>query len=904
MTIDPVCGMQIDPARAAGRSEYRGRTYFFCGSACKGRFDAEPPRFAVAESMNLRMDRAVAGKLQNESAALSATASTEPLNHVDLPIAGMSDAADARRVEETLGAFPGVRRAFVNFATGKASVEYDPQAVSISRIMERITQAGYQPVAPARMGFVVDDSARPSGTSQELERHLAGLPGVINASFNLGTMEVRIDYLPDRTGPPALRRAVEELGYHVYQTPGAGTGAPTQQAQRAAHEAEHRQLRLKFMLATLLSAPVLLIAISRGQSPWLGFAAANWVQLILATPVVIYCGSQFYRGAWAALRHGTADMNTLIAIGTGTTYLYSVIATIAPVSFAVTRQSSQGAPAAPVYFEAAAVVVTLILLGRMLEAQAKSRTSEAIRRLMNLQARLAHVVRHGREVEVPVEQVMTDDLIVVRPGERIPVDGILESGASAVDESMLTGESLPVEKIAGNEVFAGTVNRMGSFRFRATKVGRDTALQQVVRMVQEAQGSKAPMARVADVVSKFVTLAVLVVAAVTLLVWLIAAPPGLRLTMALTAFVSVLIIACPCALGLATPTAVLVGTDRGAENGILIRGGEVLERAHRLDTILLDKTGTITEGRPAVTDVVPVGKLDETDLLRLAASAERRSEHPLGEALVQAAREKPVSLFEPSDFGAISGFGIEATVAQQSVLLGNAQLLRRRGVDVGDHEKLSNEFAVEGKTAMFLAVDGVLEGIIAVADQIKPEAPEAIAEMRRMGLEVVMITGDNARTARAVAAQVAVDRHYSQVPPEGKADCVRRLQNEGKVVAVVGDGIDDAPALAQADVGIAIGTGTDVAVEASDITIIRGELNKVVTAVRLARATLRTVKENLFWAFIYNFIGIPVAAGVLYPFFGILLSPIVAAAAMSFSSVSVVLNSLRLRRFRPATLEF
>lgn len=901
MAIDPVCGMQVDPARAAGHSEYQGTTYYFCAVACKSRFDAEPQRYTAPQPVELRVERAGQSEAPSEPASGELPGGGDPLEHVDLPISGMSCAACARRIEQVLSATAGVHRAFVNFATAKASIDYDPRTVGVHQLMDRIEEAGYKPVAPARVGFIVDDSARPSGTSQELERHLASLPGVISATFNLGTMEARIDYLPERTGAPALRRAIEELGYHVYETPGTATGAQADEAQRSAREAEHRDLRARFLLAAVLTAPILLIAMSHGQVSWLNFAGVNWVQLALATPVVVYCGSQFYRGAWAALRHRTADMNTLIAIGTGTAYVYSVAATVAPGVFAGVGLSMHagGHEAVPVYFEAAAVIITLILLGRMLESRAKSHTSDAIRRLMDLQARVAHVIRHGREFDLPVEEVQPDDIVVVRPGERIPVDGVVESGASAVDESMLTGESLPVEKSVDDEVFGGTINRMGSFRFRATKVGRDTALQQIVRMVQEAQGSKAPISRLADVVSGVFTPAVLLIALVTLVVWLVAAPPGMKLTMALTTFVSVLIIACPCALGLATPTAVLVGTGRGAENGILIRGGEALEQAHKIQTVVLDKTGTITEGKPSVVEIVTVGEMGEAEVLRFAASAERRSEHPLGDAVVRAARDRPVSLAEPAHFRARSGFGIEASVDGKPVLVGNAQLLRSHGVEIQDSEKILEEFATEGRTAVFVAVAGDLEGIIAIGDPVKAEAPDAIAEMRRMGLEVVMITGDNARTARTVAAQVGVDRYYAEVPPEGKADRVRGLQREGKVVAVVGDGINDAPALAQADVGIAIGTGTDVAMEASDITLIRGDLQGVVTAIRLSRATLRTIKENLFWAFVYNVIGIPIAAGVLYPVFGLLLSPIIASAAMSFSSVSVVLNSLRLRRFRP-----
>lgn len=901
MATDPVCGMEVEPSRAAGRCEHAGKTYYFCALSCKERFEQDPQRYLRAELVQLGSERT--GHAQPRPAEAASGTGHEPrLDHVDLPINGMSCAACARRIEQVLSSLRGVHRAAVNFATARASVEYDLSEVSIRGIMDHIIEAGYTPIAPARVGFMVDDSARPSGTGQELERHLAGLPGVITANFNLATMEARVDYLPERTSVPVLRRAIEELGYHVHETPGRGVGVQADEAQRTAREAEHRDLRFKFALAAILSAPTLVLAMSHGHIPMLRFAAANWVQLALATPVVVYCGSQFYRGAWAALRHRTADMNTLIAIGTGTAYLYSVIATIAPHLFARMGASTgphgmAGTP--PVYFEAAAVIIALILLGRLLESRAKSHTSDAIRKLMNLQPRAARVIRHGHELELPVDEVLPGDLVIVRPGERIAVDGILETGASAVDESMLTGESLPVEKSIGDDVFGGTINKMGSFKFRAQKVGRDTVLQQIVRMVQEAQGSKAPIARMADVVSGVFTPTVLAIALITFVVWLIAAPVGMKLSMAITTFVSVLIIACPCALGLATPTAVLVGTGRGAENGVLIRGGEALERAHQIRTIVFDKTGTITEGKPVVTQVITGGTIAETELLRIVASAERGSEHPLAEAIVAAAKERGLSLTEPSDFRALSGFGIEAAIQGRSVLVGNAQLLRREGISLNNLDTLAEPLNREGQTVMYVAVAGTVEGLIAVADQIKAEARDIVSRLRRMGMQVVMLTGDNSRSAQAVASQVGFDRFYAEVPPDGKAGRIRELQAEGKLVAMVGDGINDAPALAQADVGISIGTGTDVAIEASDITLIRGDLRGVVTAIRLSRATIRTIKENLFWAFIYNVIGIPIAAGALYPATGMLLSPIVASAAMSFSSVSVVLNSLRLRRFRP-----
>ncbi len=824
MAIDPVCGMQVDPAQAAGQSEFAGQTYFFCATTCKTRFDTDPQRYTRPQTVSLGLP----GKAASPSPEL-APSPLRGVEHVDLPISGMSCAACARRIEQGLTALDGVERAHVNFATSKATVEY----------------------------------------------------------------------FPERTRVSVLKQAIEDLGYRAHEPSGGGDGLQLDDAQGAAQQTEHRNLRTRFVVAALLSAPILVMAMSHGRIGWLAFAGVNWVQLLLATPVVVYCGAPFYRGAWAALRHRAADMNTLIAMGTGTAYAYSLAATIAPQMFAAPAGAAHaGHAGTPVYFEAATAIITLILLGRLLESRAKGHTSDAIRRLMNLQARIAHVIRDGHEIEIGVEAVIPNDVVVVRPGERIPVDGIVEGGGSAVDESMLTGESLPVEKSLGDDVFGGTINKMGSFKFRATKVGRDTAVQQIVRMVQEAQGSKAPIARMTDVVSGVFTPVVLGIAALTLLVWLIAAPPGEKLSLAMTTFVSVLIIACPCALGLATPTAVLVGTGRGAENGVLIRGGEALERAHQVRTLVLDKTGTITEGKPSVTQVLIAGRLEERELLRMAASAERVSEHPLAQAVIDAAREREISLSAPADFQALAGFGIKATVRGQPVLVGNAPLMGSHGIQTTELDGAAEDFVREGQSLMYVAIAGRLEGLIALADPIKAEAREVIAQMQGMGLEVVMITGDHERTAAVVAAQVGVDRYYAEVPPEGKAQRIRELQAGGTVVAMVGDGINDAPALAQADVGIAIGTGTDVAIEASDITLIRGDLRGVVTAIRLSRATLRTIKENLFWAFVYNAIGIPIAAGVLYPVAGILLSPIIASAAMSFSSVSVVLNSLRLRRFR------
>jgi Cu+-exporting ATPase len=757
---------------------------------------------------------------------------------VDLPITGMTCAACASRVEKSLVRSPGVRRAGVNLATARATVEYDPTA----------------------------------------------------------------------TGVPELIDAVKSAGYGVRDS--SNDGLSPEEADARARLDEYEGLRRKFWIAAVLSLPVLIIAMSHGRISALEFTGVRWLELLLTTPVVVYCGAQFYRGAWQAIRHRAADMNTLIAIGTGAAYVYSVAATIAPGFFVAGAGTSamggmtatSGAPMVPVYFEAASVIIALILLGRMLEARAKGRTSDAVQRLMKLQAKTARVLRDGLAIEVAVEDLVPGDLIQVRPGESIPVDGVVKEGASAVDESMLTGESMPSEKNPGDGVFGGTINRTGAFQFEATKVGRDTTLQRIVKMVQDAQGSKAPIARFADVISGIFTPIVLCIAIATFAVWFVAAPADTRFTMALVNFVAVLIIACPCALGLATPTAIMVGTGTGAENGVLIKGGESLEAAHKLDTMVLDKTGTVTRGEPELTDVIPLATLSESELLRLVASAEQKSEHSLAEAIVRGARRRGIELGKEgndvSGFRAIPGHGVEATVGGRTLLLGNPKLMRDRGIEVGDEDGRLALLSTEGKTPMLVAIDGRLAGILAVADEVKPESAGAVAALRKMGLDVVLVTGDNRRTADAIARQVGITRVLAEVLPEDKAEEVKRLQREGRVVGMVGDGINDAPALAQADVGIAIGTGTDVAIAASDITLLRGDLRGVVTAIALSKATIRTVKQNLFWAFVYNVVGIPVAAGALYPVTGWLLSPVIASAAMSMSSVSVVSNSLRLRGFR------
>ncbi|MCC6320566.1 MAG: copper-translocating P-type ATPase [Phycisphaerales bacterium] len=796
---------------------------------------------------------------------------------IDLPIEGMTCASCASRVEKRLGKQPGVESASVNFATRVATVKYNPAATQPETLAKAVDDIGYHAIVPA------PKANPPHGHAGHDHAAMPTAPG---GPGGHGSHD-------DHAAHPTA--AGEDHSAHVH-----------------VGEQETRRLQTKIVVATVLSVPVLVIAMSHGRIEAFNVSWINWLQLALTTPVLVWGGGRFFRSAWKGLKHFSANMDTLVAMGTGAAYAYSLAATIWPSFFAgvatgtaqgahstATMAGMRGGEMVPVYYEAAAVIIVLILLGKYFEARATGRTTAAIKRLIGLQAKTARVVRDGHEQDVPVENVIVGDRVLVRPGEKIPVDGKVESGQSAVDESMLTGESVPVEKKPGDDLFGATMNTTGALRLVATKVGADTALQQIVRLVQEAQGSKAPIARLADRISGIFVPIVIAIAVLAFTVWWFASPPGTRLSMALVTAVSVLIIACPCALGLATPTAIMVGTGLGAERGILIKGGEALETAHKMTAIVLDKTGTITHGKPSVTDVVPVpgSSFDEAELLRLAASAEQHSEHPLAAAIVREANNRGVSLSEPSHFAAVVGHGVEATVDGRQLLVGKAALLQERGVTVSLTNRAA-ELAALGRTPMFVAVDGREAGIVAVADTIRPESNEAIATMHGLGLRVVMMTGDNRRTADAVASQVGVDQVYAEVLPKDKADKVRVLQAEGHIVGMVGDGINDAPALAQADVGLAVGTGTDVAMESADITLMRGDLRAVPQAIALSHATMRAIKQNLFWAFIYNLIGIPIAAGLLYPFTGWLLSPIIASAAMAFSSVSVVLNSLRLAKFK------
>lgn len=808
-----------------------------------------------------------------------------------LKIDGMTCAACAKAVERATKKLQGVTESNVNLATEKLSITFDDSKVTVEDIQAAVDKAGYKALSDNASKTIKVQGMTCASCAKNIERVTRKIDGVEESNVNYATENLTISYDSSKVKMSDIKRAVEKAGYKLIEE------ETTIDTDKERKEKEIKTLWMKFIVSAIFTVPLLYIAMGHMIGlplpevlhPNMHPVTFALVQLALTIPVVI-AGNKYYRVGFKSLFRGSPNMDSLIAIGTSAAILYGIFATSKILG-------GESHYAMDLYFESAGVIITLITLGKYLEAVSKGKTSEAIKKLMGLQPKTAIIIRNGAEVETPIDEVEAGDIIVVKPGEKMPVDGEVIEGMTSVDESMLTGESIPVEKHVGDKIIGASINKNGSIKYKATKVGKDTALAQIIKLVEDAQGSKAPIAKMADIISGYFVPIVITLAVISGLAWYFLG--GESAIFAITIFISVLVIACPCALGLATPTAIMVGTGKGAEHGVLIKSGVALETAHKIQTIVFDKTGTITEGKPKVTDVVVTNGITENDLLQLAASAEKGSEHPLGEAIVKGAEEKGLTFKKLDAFKAIPGFGIEVTVEYKKLLLGNIKLMQERNISLENLEKISDKLATEGKTPMYIAIDEKIAGIVAVADTVKENSKKAIDRLHQMGIEVAMITGDNRRTAEAIAKQVGIDRILAEVLPQDKANEVKKLQAEGKKVAMVGDGINDAPALAQADIGIAIGSGTDVAMESADIVLMRSDLMDVPTAIQLSKSTIRNIKQNLFWAFGYNTLGIPVAMGILHIFGGPLLNPMIAAAAMSLSSVSVLTNALRLKKFRP-----
>lgn len=797
--------------------------------------------------------------------------------YFEVAIEGMDCASCASKISQKLEKVSGIDEVNINFVNAKANIKYDSYKVTIHQIIKTINEVGYT-VKLSKLELLVPDISDASCISA-IEKDLCTTDGIVTTKTDLSNKKVYIDYVSEVISVKEIKKVISKTGYTPKEIK-----TDSKQEKETLEEEEYKKQKSKLIVSILFALPIFIISMFLPE-----FGSNNWIMLFLSLPVIFWAGNQFYIGAYKAFVHKSANMNTLIAVGTGSAFLYSLVATLFPNLFVSIGQKPE------VYYEVATVIITLILTGRMLEAKAKGRTSQAIQRLIGLQPKTARVINEKGEQYIVIENLKVGDIIIVKPGEKIPIDGEIIDGSSSVNESMITGESLPVEKKIGDPVIGATINQTGSFKYRTTKVGKDTTLQQIITLVEQAQGSKVPIQRLADIISGYFVPVVIIIAIITFILWFNLAPEPVRLHYAIMNFVAVLIIACPCALGLATPTAIMVSTGLGAENGILIKSGASLETLHKVQTVILDKTGTITKGEPEVTDIIT--NMDKKDFLFYVASAEKNSEHPLSKAIIEKSEMEKLSLIDSQDFESLTGNGIKAKVKDQEVIIGNQKLMEENKLNL-DFLKEQQQFSEEGKTTIFVAINNKLEGIIAIADTIKPESISAIKQFKRMGLEVVMLTGDNQKTAETIAKQVGIDRVIAEVMPQDKAKVVSQIQKESKIVAMVGDGINDAPALVQADVGIAIGKGTDIAIESSDIALIKGSLLGVISAIKLSKQTMSVIKQNLFFSFFYNSLGIPIAAGLLYTSFGILLSPMIGAFAMAASSISVIFNSLRLRKFR------
>ncbi len=802
---------------------------------------------------------------------------------IDLPIVGMSCASCVLKVQNSLLKIPGVKNAIVNLVTEKATIEVEPdKPINLKDFIRSVRSIGYD-IAIQKITIPVGGLS--SASSSYIENEILKLDGIINASVNPATENITIEFVPTIISLENIKEEIEKFGYKVPSI----LEEDVELYEEIIRKREYQDLKRRFIISAFLTGLILIDMLSHFFYHIENRNLVNYILFILTTPVVVYGGGKFFRSFFAGIRHLSMDMNTLIAIGTGSAYIYSVVATFYP------RLFTYAGKAPDVYYETSAVIITLILLGRLLEARAKSQTTEAIKKLSSLQPKTATVIRDGEEFVIPVKDLKVGDIILVKPGERVPVDGVIIDGYGSVDESIITGESMPVEKKPGDNVIGSTLNKAGAFRFRVTNVGKDTVLSKIIQLVKDAQATKPPVQKLADKVASIFVPIVIGIAVLTFFIWYLL---GYSFTFALMNFISVLIVACPCALGLATPTAIVVATGKSAEHGILIKNAQALELANKVNAIVFDKTGTITYGKPEVTDILKIGDIPENELLKLAASVERNSEHPLAEAIIRYAKLRNIKLYEPKDFFSIPGQGVFAKIDSREVAVGNATFMKNLNIETKTYEKLLDVLTNEGKTPMFIAVDGKVAGVIAVADTIKHNVKQTIFELRKLGIEVIILTGDNYKTAKAIANKIGVEKVFAEVLPEQKSEKIEELKNSGFIVAMVGDGVNDAPALAKADIGIAIGSGTDVASATADIILLKDDIKGVLHLIKLSAKTYKTIKENLFWAFFYNIILIPIAAGTLYPVAGILLKPVLASISMSLSSIFVVSNSLRIKKLK------